>query len=387
MLQFLTAGESHGQGLITIIEGVPSGLALTQEDIDVELKRRQIGYGRGERMEIEADRAEILSGVRFGKTIGSPIALQIRNRDWENWGEVMSVGPPGEEQEKVTRPRPGHADLAGAMKYDHSDIRNILERASARETAARVAAGAVAKTLLREFGVGVISHVIQIGPVRARLTDVPFTDLKERSEASPLRCVDGSAEKKMMKTIDETRERGDSLGGVCEIRAGGCPVGLGSYVHWVRRLDGRLAGALMSIPGVKGVEIGLGFEASSLPGTRVHDEIHHNGEKFYRSTNNAGGIEGGVSNGEEIIVKVAMKPIPTLKRPLHSVDIATKEPFEALKERADVCAVPSLGIIGEAVVAFEIADAFTEKFGGDSLREIKRNVEAYEDQVKEFSSS
>jgi chorismate synthase len=338
-------------------------------------------------MKIESDRAEILSGVRFGKTLGSPIAISIQNRDWENWKEQMSVEPAGVEQEPVTRPRPGHADLAGALKYDQADIRNVSERASARETAARVAAGAVARALVGQFGILIISHVVRIGPVQARLEKVSFADIMKWSEASPLRCCDPAAEKEMREAIDECRKEGDSVGGLCEIRVAGCPPGLGSYVHWDRRLDARLAGALMSLPAVKGVEIGLGFEAASLPGSRVHDEIHHNGRRFYRRTNHAGGLEGGVSNGEEIVVRVAMKPIPTLGRPLRSVDMATRKPFEALRERADVCAVPSLGVIGEAVVAFEVAGAFVEKFGGDSLAELRRNVDGFMARIQELSSS
>lgn len=386
MLRFLTAGESHGRGLVAIIEGMPSGLSLTGEEIDAELRRRQGGYGRGERMRIESDRVEIISGVRFGKTLGSPIALSIENRDWESWGVVMSVDPPAAEQAAEARPRPGHADLAGAMKYGHTDIRNVLERASARETAARVAAGAVAKRLLKEFHIRVASHVLQIGPVRAEVADLTPEEAVERAETSPLRCADKRAEGKMIEAIDEAKERGDTLGGVCEIRVIGCPPGLGSYVHWDRRLDGRLSWALMSIPGVKGVEIGLGFGSASLSGSQVQDEIHHDGQRFIRLTNRAGGLEGGVSNGEDIVVKVAMKPIPTLRQPLRSVDIRTKEPFEALKERADVCAVPAAGVIGEAVAGIEIARALGEKFGGDSLEEMRRNFQGYVKQVTEFSS-
>lgn len=386
MLRFLTAGESHGQTLVAIIERMPSGLTLTGEDLDGELKRRQIGYGRGDRMKIESDKVEILSGVRFGKTLGSPLALLIRNRDWKNWHEVMSVEAPAVQPDVVTVPRPGHADLAGAIKYNQADIRDVLERASARETAARVAVGAVAKRLLKEFHLNVVSHVLQIGPVKAKVEDISYEALIEKSEASPLRCADEEAEKKMMAAIDDAKEKGDSLGGVVEIRVIGCPEGLGSYAHWDRRLDGRLSFALMSIPGVKGVEIGLGFKAASLPGSQVQDEIHHNGQHFTRPTNNAGGIEGGVSNGEDMVMRVAMKPIPTLGKSLHSVDIRTKESFEALKERADICAVPALGVIGEAVVAFEIARVFCEKFGGDSLEEMKRNFKGYQKQVRRFSS-
>lgn len=387
MLRYLTAGESHGQNLTAILEGIPSGLGLTREDIDNELKRRQVGYGRGGRMKIESDRIEILSGVRFGKTIGSPVTLLIRNRDWENWRERMSVEQVSGERPSETRPRPGHADLAGAVKYHHTDIRNVLERASARETAARVAVGAVAKKLLKEFRIDVISHVVRIGSIAVESGNLSFADIGEQAEGSPLRCADREAEARMIAAIDSAQAQGDTLGGVCEIRVRGCPPGLGSYAHWDRKLDARLAFALVSIPAVKGVEIGLGFEAASLPGSQVHDEIGHNGETFTRLTNRAGGIEGGVSNGEDIVTSVAMKPIPTLGRPLRSVDVRTKDPFEAHKERADVCAVPAMGVIGEAVVAFEIAGALCEKFGGDSMNEMKRNFDGYMKQVREFSSS
>jgi chorismate synthase len=385
MLRFLTAGESHGQALVAILEGMPSGLRLAREDIDGQLKRRQIGYGRGARMKIESDRVEILSGVRFGKTLGSPIALLIRNKDWDNWRQELSVERPAMEQKAVTQPRPGHADLAGAIKYNQADIRNVLERASARETASRVAVGAAAKRLLSEFRIDVLSHVIQIGHVKAKLEDITHKELLTKAEASPLRCADQEAGKRMVAAIDQARAKGDSLGGICEIRVTGCPAGLGSYAHWDRRLDGRLCFVLMSIPGVKGVEIGLGFEAASLLGSQVQDEIYHQGQNFTRPTNNAGGIEGGVSNGQDIVMRVAMKPIPTLGKPLQSVDIRTKESFEAFKERADVCAVPAVGVIGEAVVAFEIADFFCEKFGGDSLDEMQRNFEGYQKQVRRFS--
>ncbi len=386
MLRFLTAGESHGQALVAILEGIPANLHLTHKDIDVELERRQGGYGRGERMQIESDRAKILSGVRFGKTLGSPISLLINNRDWEKWHRAMSVEGSPQDGTRVTRPRPGHADLAATIKYGHADIRNVLERASARETAARVAVGAIAKKLLREFHIDMVSHVIRIGPVAAKVSPLTFEELKDRAEASPVRCADQKAADKMIAAIDEVKESGDSLGGICEIRAAGCPVGLGSHVHWDRRMDGRICYALMSIPSVKGVEIGLGFKAATLPGSQVHDAIHHRGERFTRPTNNAGGIEGGISNGEDIVVRVAVKPIPTMGRPLLSVDVASKKQFQAFRERADVCVVPAVGIIGEAVVAFEIAKALCEKFGGDSLEEMMRNYQGYEQQVRRFSS-
>jgi chorismate synthase len=387
MLRFLTAGESHGQALVAIIEGIPSGLRLGHEDIDGELKRRQIGYGRGERMKIEADRAKILSGVRFGKTLGSPIALLIWNKDWENWRQAMSVETAVGEHETVTQPRPGHADLAGALKYSQPDIRNILERASARETAIRVAVGALAKRMLREFHIDVASHVIQVGRVRADVSSLTFDELREKAQDSPLRCADKKAQEKMIEIIDEAKKRGDTLGGISEIRATGCPPGLGSHVHWDRRLDARLSYALMSVPGVKGVEIGMGFKAASLLGSQMQDEIHHNGQDFTRQTNNAGGIEGGISNGEDIVLRVAMKPIPTLGQSLRSIDIKTKEPLQAFKERADICVVPAVGVIGEAVVAFEIGRALCEKFGADSMEEMRRNFQGYVEQIRRFSSS
>lgn len=381
VFRFLTAGESHGEALTAVIEGVPAGLPLTAEDIDRDLARRQRGYGRGGRMKIEQDQVRILSGVRWGLTLGSPITLQIANRDWENWKATMAVAPPepGTASRQVTRPRPGHADLAGAMKYGHRDIRNVLERSSARETTARVAVAGVARRLLAEFGIRILSHVVEIGGVRlpAELT-LSWDELARRAEASEVRCVDPETEAAMIAAIDEARSKGDTLGGVFEVIALGCPVGLGSYTHWDRRLDGRLAQAFCSIQAVKGCEFGLGFETARRPGSAVHDEILFDAERgFARTTNNAGGLEGGVTNGQPLVVRAAMKPLSTLRRPLRSVDVATKEAVEAVVERSDVCAVPAAGVVGEAMMAIVLANAFLEKFGGDSLEEIRRNHAGY----------
>lgn len=375
MLRYLTAGESHGELLMGIIEGMPAGLLIRITDIDRDLARRQVGYGRGARMKIEKDIVKIFTGVRWGRTLGSPIGLNIRNKDWENWRGTMSPDPMFlNSTDPVTRPRPGHADLAGAMKYGMADVRNILERSSARETAMRVAVGAVAKRLLEEFGIEVMSYVKNIGGVPVQAEDISRKEIKKRAEASELRCADPDAEKKMMKKIDEAKKAGDSVGGVFEVIVTGVPVGLGSHVHWDRKLNSRLASALMSIQAIKGVEVGVGFSAADRPGSLVHDEIYWSKKAgYYRKTNNAGGIEGGMTNGEDIVVRAAMKPIPTLYKPLRSVDMASKKPFKASVERADICAVPAAGVVGEAVVAFEIAGAMIEKFGGDSLIEMKRN--------------
>jgi chorismate synthase len=362
-----------------IIEGMPAGLLIRVTDIDNDLARRQGGYGRGGRMKIEKDTVKIFSGVRWGKTLGGPIGLMVRNKDWDNWRAKMSPDPAFlNTAEPVTRPRPGHADLAGALKYGMTDIRNILERSSARETAMRVAVGAVTKRLLDEFGITITSHVIAIGGVYARGEKMSLKEIRKRAEASELRCADHQAEKKMKLKIDEAARAGDSLGGIFEIIVSGVPVGLGSHVHWDRKLDGRLAAAIMSIQAMKGVEIGSGFGVANRPGSRVHDEIFW-GPKggFYRKTNHAGGIEGGMSNGEDISLRGAMKPIPTLMKPLRSVDMWSKKPFKASVERSDVCAVPAAAVVGEAVSAFEIAAALIEKFGGDSLDEMKRNYEQY----------
>lgn len=384
-LRFLTAGESHGKALTGIIEGVPAGLALSGEDIDRELKRRQGGHGRGGRMNIEADRVDILSGVRWGRTTGSPITLLVENRDWKNWKEGMSA----EEAlrgsiEAVTRPRPGHADLAGALKYGEHDIRNILERSSARETAMRVALGAVAKKFLHAFGITIGSYVTGIGPVSIKPDTADLMSLFERAEASAVRCPDGKASREMVELIDKAASEGNSLGGVFEVFALGLPPGLGSHIQWDRRLDGRLAQALMSIQAIKGVEVGLGFEAARRTGREVMDEITGDRPPFKRKTNNAGGVEGGISNGMPLVLRAAMKPIPTQKRPMRSVDIITREPFEAAYERSDVCASPAASVIGEAMAALLIADAFLEKFGGDGMAETGRNHEAYLKAVEEF---
>lgn len=379
MLRYLTAGESHGPALVAIIEGMPAGLPLTAEYINEQLARRQGGYGRGARMKIEADAVRFLSGVRHGVTLGSPLTLYIENKDWVNWSEIMSPEPGApEDNRSVTRPRPGHADLAGALKYRHSDMRNVLERSSARETAARVAVGSVARALLDELGVAITGQVVQIGGIAACAGKLSLEILKERTSSSQILCADHSAEKQMIAAIDQAKQKGDSLGGVFEVRASGLLPGLGSHVQWDRKLDGRLAAALMSIQAVKGVEIGLGFEAAARVGSQVQDEILYEKDSgFYRRTNRAGGIEGGMSNGEEIVLRAAMKPIPTLYRPLQSVDLVTKEPFEASVERSDVCAVPAACVIGEAVTAWELACAFIEKFGGDSLDELKQNRDSY----------
>lgn len=386
MLRYLTAGESHGPMLTTILEGIPANLPLAAEEITLELVRRQQGYGRGGRMRIEKDEVEIVGGVRHGLTMGGPIAILIANRDWENWKLTMDPTPTGREADPkgpVTRPRPGHADLAGALKYGQQDIRNVLERASARETAARVAVGAVCKRLLLQFGVEVFSHVIGIGPVVAKTDGLSFAEIRECAEASPVRCADPHAGEAMMRMIDEARSKGTSLGGVFEVVALNPPVGLGSYIQWDSKLDGRLAQAVMSIQAIKGVEIGLGFEGARRFGSEAHDEIFYEDGRFMRRTNRAGGLEGGMSNGEPILVRGAMKPISTQYAPMASVDLCTKEPFKASIERSDICAVPAAGVIGEAVVALEIARAFTEKFGGDSLEEMTRNYQGYLTSVRE----
>ena len=404
VLRYITAGESHGKALIGILEGIPSGLSISVEDIDRDLKRRQKGHGRGGRMKIESDHAEILSGVRWGKTIGSPITLLIENKDWANWQEVMSSDNPpippfskGGKGGFVTRPRPGHADLAGAIKYNQHDIRNILERSSARETAMRVALGAVAKKFLSEFNIEIGSYVIQIGNIlmqdaRCKIQDAKkLMSLFEKAEKSSVRCSDEDKSKKMIKLIDKAIKEGNSLGGIFEVFVAGAPIGLGSHIQWDRRLDGRLAQALMSIQAIKGVEVGLGFEMSGRFGSEVMDEIFYESSKFkvqsskfYRKTNYAGGIEGGMTNGMAIILRAAMKPIPTQRKPLQSVDIITKETVKAAYERSDICAVPAAGIIGEAMVALTIADAFLEKFGGDSITEVKRNYDSYIEYIKKF---
>jgi len=391
MFRYLTAGESHGPQLTAIIEGMPAGVSLVVEDINRELARRQQGYGRGDRMKIERDTVEILSGVRWGQTLASPVTLVVKNRDWENWNEKMSpLAEYRDDSLAVTRPRPGHADLSGALKYDHVDLRNILERSSARETAVRVAVGAAARSLLKIFGISVGGVVSEVGGVKAVRPDVTHEEMWRLAAASELSCCDPLAELEMKRMIDFAKSSGDTLGGVVEVHVVGVPPGLGSYVQWDRKLDARLAMALMSIQAIKGVEVGIGFETARLPGSQVHDEIFRDAARlnngaataYYRSTNNAGGIEGGMSNGETIVLRAAMKPIPTLYTPLRSVDMMTHEPFEAAVERSDTCAVPAALIVAEAVVAIELASQFLEKFGGDSVREIRRNYDGYLEQIR-----
>lgn len=385
MLRFLTAGESHGESLIAILEGLPAGLEVSSERINAELARRQSGFGRGKRMEIESDRVEFMSGLRGGKTLGSPLAMRIRNKDWENWQNTMAPEGRNLDARSVTSPRPGHADLAGGIKYGHKDLRNILERASARETATRVAVGAVAKALLDRCGVFVGGHVLSIGDSRS--SEASFNKPREGApaEASPVRCLDQTVEKEMIRLIEKAKAEGETLGGVFEIRAFDVPLGLGSHVHWDRRLDADLASAVMSIPAIKGVQVGSGFGGARLPGSRVHDAIFHDKTRgFYRETNNAGGIEGGISNGETIVVSAAMKPIPTLMKPLGSVHILSKRKVEAAVERSDVTAVPAACVIGESMVAIVLARHMCEKFGGDSMDEMLRNLEGYKTYVKKL---
>ena len=384
--RFTTAGESHGRGLVAILAGIPAGLPVSAERVDAELKRRQGGYGRGARMKIESDRIEWLAGVRAGETLGSPIAVLIWNRDWEHWQDVMAPeadSPGSERRRQVTRPRPGHADLAGSLKYDRSDARDILERASARETVARVACGAICKILLGEFGIEIGSHVVELGGVTAKPISLLPSPLNEAADASPLRCLDKEAEAEMIKRIDAAKDAGDTLGGIVEVVGLGIPVGLGSHVSWDTKLDGRLAQALMSIPAVKGVEVGLGFEAARRKGSEVHDEILPG---FARATNRAGGTEGGMTTGEPLALRVAMKPISTLMSPLKTVDLKTGGPAQAQSERSDVTAVPAMGVIAEAMMAIVLAEALLEKFGGDALSELKRNVEGYLAQVRARTS-
>lgn len=384
-LRFTTAGESHGPALVSVVEGIPAGLRLLADDVNVELARRQMGHGRGRRMQIESDAVEFLAGVRAGETIGSPIAMLIRNRDWQNWSEIMDPAPRPEDPERkrsVTRPRPGHADLSGMLKYDRDDARDVLERASARETTARVAAGAICRTLLSEFGITLGSHVVSLGGISARTPAKFPADINAAADESPVRMLDGDASTRVVARIDEIKREGNTLGGVCEVVCTGVPVGIGSHVSWDRKLDGRLAAALMSIPAVKGVEIGIGFEAAEKTGAEVHDEIDvapgaslSGGVR--RRTNRAGGLEGGMSTGERIIVRVAMKPISTLMRPLDTVDVKTGKAASAVAERSDVTAVPAMGVIAEAMVAFVIAQAMCEKFAGDSVAEMRRNFDSY----------
>ena len=377
MFRFLTAGESHGQCLTAIIEGLPSGIKIDVDKVNFDLARRQQGYGRGGRMKIETDKVDILSGVRFGETIGDPITIKINNRDWENWGERMSVqgepvGP------KVTAARPGHADLTGINKYERTDIRDILERASARETAARVAVGAVAKSLLAACGITIKSHVTNIGGVEIAKNSIDYEKIKTEDSSSELNCYDPAAEMKMKSTIDDAKKNGDTLGGIFEVIIYQTMPGLGSHIQWDRRLDAKLAGAFMSIQAIKGVEIGEGFTFANLPGSQSHDEMFYDEKSHvYRKTNHAGGIEGGMSNGEMILIKAVMKPIPTLMRPLSSVDIQSKQEVQANTERSDVCAVSAASVVGEAMAAIVLAEMLLEKFGGDSIGDVKAAIRHY----------
>ena len=382
MFRFLTAGESHGPLMTTIIEGLPAGLTVVAADINADLARRQGGYGRGARQKIETDTVEITSGVRFGKTLGSPVTLSVRNRDWMNWSGRMQIEPLDEHAQPipaVTVPRPGHADFVGMRKYSHDDLRNVLERSSARNTATLVAVGGVARTFLRCFDIDVVSHIVQIGSVKSEYVgDLTANAVRERAADSPVSCIDESASAEMVALIDNAKRRGDTLGGVFEVVVFGLPIGLGSYVHWDERIDGRLGQAILSINAVKGVEIGLGFGVAGLPGSQVHDEfaVDDTGHVL-RPSNRAGGTEGGITNGQPLVVRGAMKPIATLMRQLGSVNVQTGQAAPAFAERSDVCAVPAAGVIAEAMVAIVLLEAFLEKFGGDSMDEIRRNYDAY----------
>ncbi|MBT2754909.1 chorismate synthase [Mesobacillus foraminis] len=390
-MRYLTAGESHGPQLTTIIEGLPAGMPLTEEEINKDLARRQKGHGRGRRMQIETDTAQIVGGVRHGYTLGSPVALVVENKDWSHWTKIMGQDPldPEESEEvkrKITRARPGHADLNGALKYGHRDMRNVLERSSARETTVRVAAGAAAKKLLSLLGIQLACHVLEIGGVRAADLDYSSLDeLKERTEASPVRCFDPVAEKQMMAAIDDAKKNGDSIGGIVEVIVEGMPAGVGSYVHYDRKLDAKLAGAMVSINAFKGVEFGIGFEAARKPGSEVHDEIAYSPEKgYYRKTNRLGGFEGGMTTGMPIVVRGVMKPIPTLYKPLQSVDIETKEPYAASIERSDSCAVPAAAVVAESVIAWELASAIVEQFSSDRMEALEAAVEEQRRYAREF---
>jgi len=381
-LRFTTAGESHGPGLVTVVEGLPAGLELTPQDLDIDLARRQLGHGRGGRMKIESDRAIVTSGVRHGRTLGSPVAIQVENRDYLNWEERMNPWPVEADVAEVHLPRPGHADLAGVQKYGFTDVRNVLERASARETAARVAAGGLAKALLRAFGAQVRSHVTRIGSVAAPAGAEPGLADFEGVDESPVRCLDDAASEAMVAEIDAARKANESLGGIYEVRAFGLVPGIGSHVSWETRLDGRLAGAVMSIQAMKGVGIGDGFELAGRVGSQAHDEIFFSEEGgFNRETNRAGGLEGGMTTGDPLVVVGAMKPLPTLTKPLRSVDIATKEPAQALRERTDSCTVPAAAVVAEAMVALVVASAYREKFGGDHVDDAIAALRAYEERI------
>ncbi len=380
MLRYLTAGESHGENLTVIVDGLPAGLELPQEKLDFWLAERQKGHGRGGRMKIEKDQAHIVGGMRGGRTLGSPLAMLVHNKDWANWEKMMhphQVEAARSKAVSISRPRPGHADLAGGIKFGHEDLRNVLERASARETASRTAAGAAAVALLERFGVRFAAHVVEIGGVKME-KKASFAQAASRPFKSPVRCVDPKASSAMVRRIDEAIAAGDSLGGRFEVRVQGLPIGLGSCMQWDRKLDGRLARALITIQSVKAVEVGMGSGFASLPGSKVHDEIYYKAGAYRHRSNNAGGIEGGMSNGEELILRAAMKPIPTLRKGLRSVDMATKEHFRAKWERSDVCSVPAAAVVGLCVAAFELADAFLEKFGGDSVAEIEHNLKSWQ---------
>ncbi|WP_067850715.1 chorismate synthase [Alicyclobacillus mali (ex Roth et al. 2021)] len=384
MLRYLSAGESHGPALTVVIDGFPSNVTIRKEKIDEQLRRRQQGYGRGYRQQIESDEVQVTSGIRFGKTLGTPITLVVQNRDFKNWSEKMApFGDKPENLREIYRPRPGHADLAGAIKYDHEDIRNVLERASARNTATLVAAGALARQLLEHFGIQVAAHVVELCDVKAAQFPDTLEELEARANASPVRCADEAAAEQMMARIDEAKAAGDTVGGIFEVIVRGCPIGLGSYAQPDRKLDGRLAAALMSIQAIKGVEIGLGFEAARRMGSKVHDPILYSGTRYVRSHNGAGGLEGGVTNGEDIVIRAAMKPISTLYNPLPSVNMKTKEVEPAAIERSDICALPAASVVGENVVAWVIADAFLEKFAGDSLEQIEDAFQAYQARVSQ----
>ncbi len=388
MMRFLTAGESHGPQLVAVVEGMPAGFDIDPARINHELARRQKGYGRGGRMAIEHDEVRIVSGVRFGQSMGSPITMVIENLDYKNWLKRMSIDPRDRDEGRpVTRPRPGHADLAGVLKYNLDDIRNVLERASARETTARVAVGALARQILEPFGIDVLGYVVSIGSIKARTPpSMALSELRQATEASQVRVADAQAERAIIDEIDACKKTGDTLGGVVEVTASGLPVGLGSYVQWDRKLDARLAHALLSLQAVKGVEFGMGFEAAAVRGSQLHDEIGYDAaaRHFTRLSNNSGGTEGGMSTGEPLRVRVAFKPLSTLMQPLRSVDIKTKAQAVGTIERSDVCAIPAAAVIAEAVMAFELANSFLEKFGGDSLTEIKRNYQGYLEQVRAF---
>jgi chorismate synthase len=386
-LRLITAGESHGPGLTCIVEGLPAGLQLRPEDLNADMARRQLGHGRGGRMKIERDAAEVTAGVRHGRTLGGPIALQVANRDYANWEERMSPWPvvsdPDHPIAEVHLPRPGHADLVGTQKYKQSDVRNILERASARETAARVAGGALCKAFLRALGVEIYSHVIQIASVHAPVRDGPLAPEDFAAvDSSPVRCLDTEATKAMVREIDTLRKANESLGGVFEVQGFGLVPGLGSHISWEERLDGRLAMAICSIQAIKGAAIGDGFAVAGVPGSQAHDEIFYSDERgYYRETNRSGGLEGGMTTGEPLIVRGAMKPLPTLTKPLRSVDTETHEPAQALRERTDSCTVPAAGVVGEAMVAFVLADAYRAKFGGDHIDDVLQAVRAYEERI------